>query len=372
MKFYFIAGEASGDLHASNLILQLKQLRPNAQFRGWGGDKMQAADMKLVKHYRDTAFMGFIPVIRNLRTIFRNIDRCKADITEYQPDAIVLVDYSGFNLRIAEFAHKAGYTVFYYISPQVWAWRKSRVKKIKSFVDKMYSIIPFEKQFYAERGVVVEYVGHPLLDVIDTSNSVSDQSTDSSKPIIALLPGSRKQEISSMLPVMSQITAAFPDYEFHVAAISAHGNEFYDHLIDNKKIVFDWDDTYGLLRKSAAALVTSGTATVETALHKVPQVVCYKGNYLSYLIVKNLVDIKYISMVNLIMEEEVVTELIQGEFNVANLTVELNSILNPTGRERQKNLYQKLIEKLGRPGASERAAKSMLKFLGNPQLRGNL
>jgi len=321
----------------------------------------------LVEHFRNTAFMGFIPVITHLRSIFHNLDRCKKDIIEFQPDAVILIDYSGFNLRIAKFAKAAGFTVFYYISPQVWAWRKSRVKKIKDHVDRLFSIIPFEKEFYAKRGVDVEYVGHPLLDIIDLKKFPNPTFRAdlqlSEKPLVALLPGSRKQEIKSILPVMAGCADRFPDYEFVIAGMSTHENEFYESIIAERKIKIAWDRTYDLLENAHAALVTSGTATIETAIHRVPQVVCYKGNYLSYLLVKNLVDIDFISMVNLIMGKKVVTELIQNDFTIENLTHELQQIVEGIPRTEQLKQYDELIQHLGGPGASNRAAKRMIKYL---------
>lgn len=370
MKFYLIAGEASGDLHASNLVKQLKQLQPGAQFRGLGGDRMEAEGTVLVKHYRNTAFMGFWEVIKNLRTILGSIDLCKKDILEWKPDAIILVDYPGFNLRIAEFAHKNGFSegipsgkIFYYISPQVWAWKSSRVKKIKRDIDKMFVIVPFEKDFYQKWNYDVEFVGHPLLDALKDFKT-EDIRLKTQKPIVAILPGSRKQEIATMLPIMLEVLNDFPDYQFVIAAVNSVEENFYRSIIGTKNCELVFDKTYSLLSKSTAALVTSGTATMETALFNVPQVVCYKGSGLSYFIARRLVDVKYIAMVNLIVDRPLVKELIQHELNHSNLKTELQKIL--FDEERRKEIeegYKELKEKLGGAGASERTAKKILELM---------
>lgn len=368
MKFYVIAGEASGDLHASNLVKRLKQLDPNAQFRGLGGDRMKAEGTTLVKHYRETAFMGFWEVIKNLRTILGSIDVCKKDILEWKPDAIILVDYPGFNLRIAEFAHQKGFKVFYYISPQVWAWKSSRVKKIKRDVDRMFVIVPFEKDFYKKWDYDVEFVGHPLLDEIfekDFSKSETLENPETTKPIVAILPGSRKQEIATMLPIMLEVVDDFPDHQFVVAGVNSVEENFYRSIIGKKNCELVFDKTYSVLSKSTAALVTSGTATMETALFNVPQVVCYKGSGLSYFIARRLVDVKYIAMVNLILDRPLVKELIQHEVNHFNLRTELQKLLLDDERRKEiEDGYRELKEKLGGPGASGKTAKKILELVG--------
>jgi len=370
MKYYIIAGEASGDLHASNLIRALKKQDADADIRAWGGDLMEEQGAKLVKHYRDLAFMGFVEVLFNLLTILKNIRFCKRDIISWQPDVLILVDYPGFNLRIAEFAHKKGLKVIYYISPQIWAWKKSRVHAIKKHVDKMLVILPFEKDFYAEYNYSVEFVGHPLLDALPTDLSDEElfrkENNLGNKPIIALLPGSRKQEIEKMLKIMLNVVDSFLDYQFVIAGAPSVDDRFYQAIIKDKEVAFVKNRTQELLLASTAALVTSGTATLETALLNIPEVVCYKGSTLSYQIAKRIVDIPFISLVNLIMEKEVVKELIQGELTQGNLEVELNKIL-PDGEKRVEILdnYQKLKTRLGKGGASAKAADSIIRFL-NP------
>ncbi len=364
MKYYIIAGEASGDLHASNLMRSIKVLDTKAQFRCWGGDLMKAQGAELVKHYRDLAFMGFTEVLINIRTIFKNIELCKKDILENKPDVLILVDYPGFNLRIAEFAKANGIKVFYYISPQVWAWKQSRIHKIKKVVDKMFVILPFEKEFYQRFDFAVDFVGHPLLDAVanyaEKSASLDLQIT---KPIIALLPGSRKQEISTMLPLMLSLRKFYPGYEFVVAGAPSQTKEYYQTWINNvdTKIVFD--KTYQLLQRSEAALVTSGTATLETALFGIPEVVCYKGGKISYAIAKQLIKVKYISLVNLIMDKEIVKELIQDELNEKNLKTELDKLLTSVTRTKMLSDYAELKEKLGGSGASSKTAELMINYL---------
>jgi lipid-A-disaccharide synthase len=370
MKYYIIAGEASGDLHAANLMKELKKLDAIASFRCWGGDRMKAEGAELVKHYRDLAFMGFTEVVMNLKTILRNIAFCKADLIENRPDVLILVDYPGFNLRMAEFAKHHGIKVFYYISPQVWAWKQSRVEKIKHTVDGMFVILPFEKDFYKKFDYEVEFVGHPLLDAIEQKRNDSaemeswlEKNNLTGKPIIALLPGSRRQEIATMLPLMLSVTNDFPDYRFVIAGAPSIPIEFYKSLIHGKDIQLLKDQTYSLLMHSTAALVTSGTATLETALFEVPEVVCYKGSNLSYVIARSLVKVKFISLVNLILEREVVKELIQRELNPSNLKQELKKILNPEAQKRIKADYLELKQKLGGSGASANAARLMIDAL---------
>ncbi len=367
MNYYIIAGEASGDLHASNLIKELKDLDTAAHFRCWGGDLMKAQGAELVKHYRDLAFMGFTEVLMNLRTIFKNIDFCKKDILDHKPDVLILVDYPGFNLRIAEFAKQNAIKVFYYISPQVWAWKQSRVHKIKKIVDKMFVILPFEKEFYQQFNYDVDFVGHPLLDAtVNFSTQENTFQINSKKPIIALLPGSRKQEIKTMLPLMLTMYKHYPNYQFVIAGAPSQTEDFYKSLYSNSDIQIVFNQTYQLLQKSEAALVTSGTATLETALFNVPEVVCYKGGAISYAIAKQLVKVKFISLVNLIMDKEIVKELIQKELNEINLKIELDKLLALKSREIMLNEYSELRAKLGNSGASKKTASLIIAYLTNP------
>jgi len=363
MKYYIIAGEASGDLHASNLMKALKEEDANAEFRFWGGDLMQQQGGIMVKHYKELAFMGFSEVIMNLRTIFKNIKFCKEDISSFNPDVIIFVDYPGFNMRIAEWAKKKGIRTHYYISPQIWAWKENRIKKIKRDVDEMYVILPFEKDFYTRKhDFPVHFVGHPLLDAIDNRPPVDLESFKrnnglDSRPIIALLPGSRKQEIEKMLQVMLSITQDFEDYQFVIAGAPSQEEDFYQTFMDKSNIKLMMNKTYDVLGISHAALVTSGTATLETALFKVPEVVCYKGSYISYHIAKRIINLDYISLVNLIMDREVVKELIQNEFNTKNLKIELKKILNEENRKKIFGDYFELEQKLGGKGASKNTAQ---------------
>jgi lipid-A-disaccharide synthase len=366
MKYYIIAGEASGDLHGSNLIKALKKEDLKAEIRCWGGDLMEAAGGELAKHYKEMAFMGFLEVLLNLGTIFKNIRYCKEDIDKFSPDVIIFIDFSGFNLRIAQWAKKQNYTTNYYISPQVWASRAGRVEKIKRDIDAMYVILPFETEFYARHGVEVSFVGHPLLDALANrpeTNPDSFRNTyglDPDKPIIALLPGSRKQEVSRMLSIMLQTASEFPEYQFVVAGAPSLDTSFYTEILKDSNAFLIPNKTYELLSVSHAALVTSGTATLETALIGVPQVVCYKGNWLSYQIARRIITLDYISLVNLIMGKEVVEELIQSALNPKNLSKSLRKILAGPDREVQIQAYQQLKEKLGGPGASLKTARLIL------------
>lgn len=361
MRYYIIAGEASGDLHASNLIKEIKKLDKDAFFRCWGGAMMKAQGAEVVKDYKDLAFMGFAEVLLNIRTIMSNLRFCKEDILSFKPDALILVDYPGFNLRIAEFASKAGLKVFYYISPQVWAWKKSRVHKIKKFVHRMMVILPFEKEFYARYNMHVDFVGHPLLDVIsnngegDKQQFVREHGLDD-RPIIAVLPGSREQEIIKILPVMSSVFDDFNNYQFVIAGVENIPPEFYRRYCKDKNVNIVYHQTRILVSVSYAAIVKSGTSTLETALAGIPQVVCYKGSAISFFLAKRLVDVKFISLVNLIMDKEVVKELIQGDLNKKNLIDELNKILDNRTRTSQLMEYSLLREKLGGAGASAKAA----------------
>jgi lipid-A-disaccharide synthase len=368
MKYYIIAGEASGDLHGSNLIKEIKRLDPAASIRAWGGDLMKDAGASLVKHYRDLAFMGFLEVIKNLPTILQNIKFCKQDIEAWQPDVLVLVDYPGFNLRIADWAKKQGFKVVYYIAPQVWAWKENRVKKMRVCIDKMFCILPFEKDYFKNKwNWDVTYVGHPLLPVIASFKSTNPLVTDNKK-VIALLPGSRKQEIIKMLPVMLSVTPHFPGYTFMVAQAPGQDAPFYNRfLMGYTNVTLIKNSTYDLLSIADAALVTSGTATLETALFKVPEVVCYKTSKFSYQIAKWLVKIKFISLVNLIMDKEIVQEIIQENLTEQHLTTALRGITENevTIKEVMEN-YQSLHTLLAAGGedASTKVAKEIVAFAG--------
>lgn len=376
MKYYIIAGEASGDLHGSNLIKELRQLDPGVTLRGWGGDLMQDAGVEIVKHYRELAFMGFVEVIANLPTILRNLSFCKKDILSFQPDALILIDYPGFNLRIAEWAKQQGIKVIYYISPQVWAWKENRVKKMKQHIDKMMVILPFEKDYFKNKwNWDVEYVGHPLVRVIDAvpADAPLSAALPSDRPVIALLPGSRKQEILKKLPLMLEVSKAFPDYQFVVAKAPGQEDSFYaDLLAPYINVSSVRNETYALLRKAKAALVTSGTATLETALFKVPEVVCYKGSNISYQIAKRLIKVKYISLVNLIMDKLVVKELIQQDLTPKNIIAELTDLLhNPQRQQQLQKDYDQLHELLAAGGnASLNAAKGVVGDDGSGMVEG--
>jgi lipid-A-disaccharide synthase len=369
MKYYIIAGEASGDLHGSNLMKSLYNEDPKAEIRFWGGDLMQSVGGTLVKHYKELSFMGFLEVVLNLKTILNNIKICKKDILEFQPDVLVFIDYPGFNMRIAKWAKKLGMKTHYYISPQIWAWKENRIKDIKRDIDKMYVILPFEKDFYEKKHQYeVEFVGHPLIDAINNRISIDEsifrkENSLSDKPIIAILPGSRKQEITKMLSVMLSVVADFPDYQFVIAGAPSQEFSFYSTFLTANNCHFISNKTYDLLSISFAALVTSGTATLETALFKVPEVVCYKGSWLSYQIAKRIVTLKYISLVNLIMDKEVVTELIQDNLNTSTLKIELQKLLNSNHRDLVLENYNALEKKLGGSGASEKTAKLIVKNL---------
>lgn len=369
MKYYIIAGEASGDLHGANLMKGIFKNDPNADIRFWGGDLMQNVGGVLVKHYRDLAFMGFLEVAMNLKTILNNIKICKKDIEVFQPDLIVFIDYPGFNMRIATWAKERGIPTHYYISPQIWAWKENRIKAIKRDVDHMYVILPFEKDFYEKKhNFPVKFVGHPLIDAIHDRKNVDEtvfrkEYQLDEKPIIALLPGSRKQEINKMLSGMLSVVEYFPEYQFVIAGAPSQEYSFYEPFLSKKNVHFISNRTYDLLSVSHAALVTSGTATLETALFKVPEVVCYKGSWLSYQIAKRIITLKYISLVNLIMDKEVVTELIQDKFNTKNIKNELQKILNGEDRSIMLHHYEALEQKLGGSGASEKTAQLIVSSL---------
>ena len=371
MKYYIIAGEASGDLHGSNLVASIRQKDPNAKIRAWGGDKMRRNGANVVKNYHDLAFMGFVEVLMNLKTILKNFNICKKDISEFNPDALILIDYPGFNLKIAKWAKKKGYKVFYYISPQVWAWKRRRVYTIKKVVDKMLCILPFEKKFYDNYDVDCQFVGHPLLDEIakvepvDKNKFYKANRLNPNKEIIALLPGSRKQEVSRMLTVMLEVVKMFPNYQFVIACAPSLPVSYYKKIIGEKSNVrLVLNRTYQLLQLSSAAIVTSGTATLETALLDVPEVVCYKANKVSYIIARQLAKVKYISLVNLIMDRLVVKELIQKDMTSSNIRDEIQSLLNSS--KRQKKLledYEELKYVLGNAGASDRAAETIISYV---------
>jgi lipid-A-disaccharide synthase len=377
MKYYIIAGEASGDLHGSNLIREIKMKDPDALIRGWGGGLMQEAGAEIVKDYRDLAFMGFTEVIRNLPTILKNIKFCKSDILQFKPDAVIFIDYPGFNLRIAEWARKMGFKTIYYISPQVWAWKESRVKGIRENIDKMLVILPFEKDFFHKWNYETEYVGHPLVEVIERYKKsleaglppeiylAHEKKVQPTLPLIALLPGSRKQEILMKLPVMLEASRQFPDFQVVVAEAPGQDTSFYDEVLKNyPQAGRVRNQTYSLLMHARAACVTSGTATLETALFGVPEVICYKGSNISYQIAKRLIKVKYISLVNLIMDKPVVKELIQDEMNVKNIVAELKKLLSDNDtRNRIHKDYDELRELLSQGGnASVKAAGLIVEY----------
>lgn len=366
-RLYIISGEASGDLHGANVMKELYAQEPDLTIRFWGGDKMEAVGGVNAKHIRDLAFMGFVEVLKNLPTILKNIKFCKQDILEFKPDALLLIDYPGFNMRIAEWAKKQGIKVYYYISPTVWAWKENRVHKIKRDVFKLYCILPFEEAFYKKYNYDVEYVGHPLLDEIEQYRSKQQEPLNlskSEKPIIAVLPGSRKQELRTKLPVMLGVIDHFPEYRFVIAGAPNMDPGFYKELIGNKPVEIVFNQTYQLLQEAETAIVTSGTATLETALFEVPEVVCYIGNSISYQIAKRLVNVKYISLVNLILDKESVVELIQNDCTTANIVRELKTLI-PGGNRRAavEADYQELIKMLGKGGASKKVAQSLLKTI---------
>ncbi len=369
MKYYIIAGEASGDLHASKLMNGIKTHDAEAEFRCWGGEQMKEAGGTIVKNYHELAFMGFQEVILNIRTIHNNIKYCKDDILEWDPDAVILVDYPGFNMRIAGFAKAKGYKVFYYISPQVWAWKKHRVHKLHKNTDLAFVVMPFEKEFHAKYGYHVEFTGHPMPDSMDLNvkideNAFRETNELGEKPIIALVPGSRKQELHRILPFMLKAAESFSDYQFVIAGVSSLGEKFYSKIIKNTPVKVVYGQTYDLLRVSRAAAVKSGTVTLETAMLNVPQVVCYRFSFLSALVAWMVVHVKYISLVNLILDRAAVTELIQYKFTAHTLSRELSLIL-PEGEVRNQMLndYKELRERVGEPGASDRAAVVMVERL---------
>ena len=370
MKYYIIAGERSGDMHAANLMKELTNQDPEATFRFWGGDLMQAAGGELVRHYKEMAFMGFLEAAANTFKIVQFLRQCKADILAYQPDVVILVDYAGFNLRIAKFAKDQGLKVFYYISPKIWAWNQGRVHTIKKLVDRMFVILPFEEEFYGKFDYKVDYIGNPILDTIRNHQPGADfiqRNKLNPKPIIAVLPGSRKQEIESILFIMLSVLPAFREYQFVVAAVSNLNQSYYENFNRDPNIKIVYDQTYDLLANSQAALVTSGTATLETALFNVPQVVCYTTSLISYWIGRAVIKVPYISLVNLIAGKPVVTELIQNELTGRNIISELKKILfDKAFIQKQKAGYQEIREKLGEANSAAKAAELMVKCLKSP------
>jgi lipid-A-disaccharide synthase len=355
MKYFVIAGEASGDLHGSNLIAQIKVLDANATIHCWGGDLMKANGANVLKHIEHLAFMGFVEVLKNLKTILANFKLCKKQISDFQPDVIVLIDYPGFNLRMAKWGKQNGYKIIYYISPQIWAWKENRVHQIKKFVDTMICILPFEKQFYNKHNMPIQYVGHPLVQVIENYKA-SHQKIINSKKIIALLPGSRLQEIKEKLPILLSIVDHFAEYEFVIAQSPTLPVSAYESIIGSRKIKLVQGETYSILHQAFAAIVTSGTATLETALFGVPQVVCYKGNAISYAIGKRLIKVPFISLVNLISGKKVVAELIQNDLNTNNLIAAVQQILVSNHRQTIIAEYQNIHQLLGKENASFLAA----------------
>lgn len=375
MKYYIIAGEASGDLHASNLMRELKKLDSEAEFRYWGGDLMAEQGGTLVRHYRDTAYMGLWEVLINLKSIFNNLDECREDILRYLPDVVILVDYPGFNLRIARFAHNHGFRVFYYISPKIWAWNQGRVKRIQKWVDKMFTILPFETDFFAKYNVPVVYSGNPLLDAIDSRKYKDeprqvflDRHELHDCPIIAVLAGSRRQEIDRLLPEMMAMTDSFPDHQFVIAGAPSFSEADYrPYIPEGGKVKVIFDETYAILQQARAAMVTSGTATLEAALLNCPQVVCYKmwgGGFTHFMAKKVIIQVPFISLVNLIMNREVVTELFQKEMNTENLKSELEKLLfDESVRQKMFTDYEELKGIMGGPGSSRKTAKLMWESL---------
>ncbi len=366
MKYYIIAGEASGDLHGSRLIEALIRYDTNATFRCWGGDLMKAQqNVTLTKHIKELAFMGFVEILSHLRTIKQNFKFCKQDILDFQPDVVIFIDYPGFNLRMAKWVKENGFKSFYYISPQLWAWKKGRIETVRKYIDKMFVILPFEKQFYKENGIDVIFEGHPLKDIVDESLAENDNTEQPfDKPVIALLPGSRKQEIQRKLPVMLQVVDQFPDYQFVIAAAPSITEEFYRQFITNKNITIRYNQTYTILKQAQAALVTSGTATLETALFGVPEIVCYKSAAISHHIAKQLIKVKYISLVNLIMDKPVIKELIQNDCRKEIIITELQKILNnETYRNQIIADYKALRIKLGETGMVDRIGKQMVSLI---------
>lgn len=371
MKIYIIAGEASGDLHASNLIKSIKKQHPDAKFRGWGGDLMKDAGMELVRHYKDTAVMGLINVLLKLRSIGKNIAYCKQDIEAWQPDLMIFVDYPGFNLRIAEYTRSLGITNYYYIAPKVWASREKRVVKIKKYIDKVFSILPFEEAYFSKHGIAVEYVGSPVMDALENRSCKNESRQQflkrlnlDDKPLIALMAGSREHEVKQILPYFLKVAALSPQFQYVITGVTVIDPMVYYNIIKNSRVKLVFDETYAVLQHAHAALVASGTATLETALLNVPQIVCYRlwGNTITQFVIDTIVKVPWVSLVNLIMNREVVTELIQKKLTVDALTYEFKQLTEKGSyRDTMFADYTLLKEKTGGPGASERAAGVILK-----------
>ncbi|GIV38334.1 MAG: lipid-A-disaccharide synthase [Thermonema sp.] len=367
MKYFIIAGEKSGDLHASNLIKELRLIDPQAHIRAWGGELMQAAGAELLRHYNDMAFMGFWEVVKNLATIRRFLKECKQQIQDFRPDAVILVDYGGFNMKVAEFCRHAGFRTFYYISPKVWAWNTRRAYKIKRLIDHMFVIFPFEKDFFARFGYEVDYVGNPIMDAIAAyqkdEHFLERHQLDATRPIIALLPGSRRQELKLLLPEMMAVSRRFPAYQFVVAGISHLPKEWYAACENTPQVRIVYDATYDLLSHAHAAIVTSGTATLETALFGVPEVVVYKAGWLNYRIAKAVAKVNHISLVNIVMGREVVPELIQKACKPDTISRHLQQIVEGPRRQQMLDDYAALRRLLGEPGASKRTAALIWQYL---------
>ena len=371
MKYYIISGEASGDLHGSNLMKAIYRHDPTAEIRFWGGDLMQSVGGTMVKHIRDLAIMGIVEVMVHLRTVLTNISLCKKDILDYNPDAVIFIDYPGFNLRIAKFTHSRGFKNFYYISPQVWAWKKGRIKTMRRVLDKMFVILPFEKPFYDKYGVDnVEYVGHPLLDAVsdfNSSHTADDfrrQHNLDDRPIIALMPGSRKMELRKMMPTMAALASRHPEYNFVIAGMTLLGDSFYKPFLTSQNVTLVYNQTYLLLQSAFAGVITSGTATLEAALFHLPQVVCYRANALTVAFAKTFAKVKYISLVNLIADKPVVRELIQKDLNKNTLEIEFSKITkDKNNRMAMIAEYENIEKMLGSEGVSDKAVQSILKTL---------
>lgn len=371
MKYYIISGEASGDLHGSNLMKAIYRQDPNAEIRFWGGDLMQSVGGTMVKHIRDLAIMGFVEVVAHLRTVLANIKLCKQDILAFNPDAVIFIDYPGFNLRIAKFTHSHGFKNFYYISPQVWAWKKGRIKTMRKVLDKMFVILPFEKSFYDKNNVSnVEYVGHPLLDAVADFKSVNKeddfrkQHNLDDRPIIALMPGSRKMELRKMMPTMADLASRHPEYNFVIAGMTLLGDSFYKPFLTSENVTLVYNQTYLLLQSAFAGVITSGTATLEAALFHLPQVVCYRANAFTVALAKRFAKVNYISLVNLIADKPVVRELIQKDLNKNTLETEFSKITkDKNNRMAMIAEYEDIEKMLGSKGVSDKAVEAILKTL---------
>ncbi len=370
MRYYIIAGERSGDLHGSNLVKSIKERDPSAEFRGFGGEYMEQAGVTLAVHYREMAFMGLIEIVTNATKIKRYIRLCKADILQHKPDVIILIDYGGFNLQIAKFGKKTGFRIFYYIPPKYWAWYQNRALWLKPYVERLFVILPFEREFFKKFNWEAEYVGNPVLDAVkahqEDEQFLASHELENEVKIVALLPGSRKQELKTIIPLMAKVVRKFPQYRFAVASVNNLDQAMYGELRNLPNVKFVIEDTYNLLVNSHAAIVTSGTATLETALFRVPQVVVYKTSYISFWIIKMMIKVPYISLVNLIIGKQVVKEMIQQDANEEDVSAELKSLLeNQTYRQGILDSYDNLIKILDTGSASENAAKLMVGYLRN-------